>query len=172
MTLTKACEVDVMPGDNDISGAFLPQQPANVSLLPQLLKNDGVVFWTNPHKFEIKGMKFLGSSGQNIDDISRFIDMKDKTQIDIMNLTLEMRHLAPTWPDTLRSFPFEESDPLILENSPNVYFSCNSKGFETKVESGIRLITVPAFTQTKELVLVDAETLEAYSYQIQSPSFA
>jgi DNA polymerase delta subunit 2 len=115
-------------------------------------------------------MKFLGSSGQSVDDISKFIDMTDKTEIDILASTLEMRHIAPTCPDTLRSFPFEGTDPLVLGNSPNVYFSCNTKEFETKIESGIRLVTVPTFTKNKEIVLVDVDTLEAYSYQIQIPS--
>lgn len=32
------CDVDVMPGDNDIAGSFLPQQPPNVALFPKLLK--------------------------------------------------------------------------------------------------------------------------------------
>lgn len=28
--------------------------------------------------------------------------------------TLEMRHLCPTAPDTLRTFPFKDSDPFVI----------------------------------------------------------
>lgn len=125
--VSSVCEVDIIPGDNDISGSFLPQQPPNVAMFPQLLENDNIVFSTNPHQFEIGGFKFLGTSGQNIKDICKFVDMKDKTECDVLYNTLKMRHIAPTCPDTLRSFPFESEDPLVIENAPNVYFSCNSE---------------------------------------------
>lgn len=126
-TISSVCEIDIIPGDNDISGAFLPQQPANVALFPQLLKNDNIIFSTNPHQFEINGLQFLGTSGQNVNDITRFVDMKEKTEVEILHDTLEMRHIAPTCPDTLRSFPFSEVDPLVIKESPNVYFSCNAE---------------------------------------------
>lgn len=78
--VSQACEVDVIPGENDISGAFFPQQPLNVALFPKLLENENIIMSTNPHKFELKGRKFLGTSGQNIKDMSRFQDMNGKTE--------------------------------------------------------------------------------------------
>jgi len=30
--------------------------------------------------------------------------------------TLEMRHLCPTAPDTLRVYPFKESDPFVINS--------------------------------------------------------
>ena len=125
-SLSKVWEIDIIPGENDISGAFLPQQPFNVAMFPQLLDNNNILFTTNPHSFSLNGLNFLGSSGQNIDDICRFKDMSEKTQLDILEETLEMRHMAPTCPDTLRSYPFEVEDPLTINEAPNVYFSCNS----------------------------------------------
>jgi DNA polymerase delta subunit 2 len=112
-----------MPSDNDISGSFLPQHPMNVAMLPALLKNENIVFCTNPHKFSMNGLNFLGTSGQNIEDICRFTDMSNRKEIDVLYETLQMRHLAPTCPDTLRCYPFEKDDPLIIREPQNVYFS-------------------------------------------------
>lgn len=63
------CDVDIMPGDNDLSGAFFPQQKMNVALFPSLLKNNNILFSTNPHMFLLNGLLFLGTSGQNLEDI-------------------------------------------------------------------------------------------------------
>lgn len=67
--ISENCNVDIMPGNKDISGSFLPQQPLNVALFPELLKNDNIIFSTNPHQFNMNGLNFLGTSGQNIEDI-------------------------------------------------------------------------------------------------------
>lgn len=120
-----------MPGENDISGAFMPQQPLNKMMFPKLLENQQVHFCTNPHKFSLNGLMFLGTSGQNIKDICRFKSMDGKSEVDVLYETLEMRHLAPTCPDTLRSYPFESEDPLIIREGLNVYFSCDATEYGT-----------------------------------------
>lgn len=43
--------------------------------------------------------RFLGTSGQNIDDLDKYSEAKDKLQF--MERTLRWRHLAPTAPNTL-----------------------------------------------------------------------
>lgn len=168
-----------MPGENDVSGSFMPQQPLNIALFPQIHKEvqkatihpDGLIFSTNPHKFSLNGLKFLGSSGQNIEDICRFRDMSSKSELDILYETLQMRHIAPSCPDTLRSYPFETEDPLVIRDAPNVYFSCNAKEYssmlETQLNGLMRVFTVPSFTKTKEVVLLDLGSLETYSFKIQ-----
>lgn len=40
-------------------------------------------------------------------------------------------HLAPTAPDTLRTYPFKESDPFIIEDIPHIYFIGNQPKFAT-----------------------------------------
>lgn len=98
--------------------------------------------------------------------------MEGLKEIDILLETLEMRHLAPTCPDTLRSYPFEKEDPLVIENAPNVYFSCNAKEYNSQLikqlEGVIRLFTVPTFSSAKEVVLLDIQTLETYSYRLDT----
>jgi hypothetical protein len=43
--------------------------------------------------------RFLGTSGQNVDDLEKYSEAKDK--IAFMERTLRWRHLAPTAPNTL-----------------------------------------------------------------------
>mmetsp|Transcript_20620 Transcript_20620/g.18260 ORF Transcript_20620/g.18260 Transcript_20620/m.18260 type:complete len:153 (-) Transcript_20620:23-481(-) len=139
-------------------------------MFPQLLKNDNIVFCTNPHKFSVKGLNLLGSSGQNIEDICRFRDMSGKNHLDVLKDTLKIRHMAPTCPDTLRSYPFEDEDPLIIREAPHVYYSCNSNEFnsslETQMNGSIRLFTVPIFAEFKQVVFLDLHSLVAYGYKI------
>ena len=57
-------DTDVMPGSQDFSNSYLPQQPLNSFLFPQLAKQETVNFVTNPHKFKMEdGLEFLGTSG-------------------------------------------------------------------------------------------------------------
>lgn len=80
-----------------------------------------------------------------------------------------MRHICPTAPDTLRSFPFVESDPFIIEKAPHVYFAGNQKKYESEkiidnVGSVCHLLSIPSFRQTGTFVLLDLKTLESYPY--------
>ena len=43
--------------------------------------------------------RFLGTSGQNVDDIYKFCTLSDR--LEILHRTLEWSHMAPTAPDTL-----------------------------------------------------------------------
>jgi len=47
--------------------------------------------------------RFLGTSGQTIDDIFKYLESEDR--MEIVQQTLEWSHLAPTCPDTLCSMP-------------------------------------------------------------------
>jgi DNA polymerase delta subunit 2 len=97
--------------------------------------------------------------------------------IDALHQTLKYGHLAPTGPDSLPSFPSSESDPFVLSSRPDVYFVGNCDKFETrlvnfdceevddsgddKVEKFVtRLVCVPSFALTREVVLVKLHSLE------------
>ena len=123
--VSETMDVDLMPGEKDFSNAFMPQQPFNSCLFPSLIEKqrESINLVTNPHQFEINGINFLGTSGQNVRDMllnsvtPKEHDKDEGTKcLYRLRQTLEMRHLCPTAPDTLRIYPFKESDPFILDS--------------------------------------------------------
>ena len=176
--ISSVIDVDLMPGEFDISSAVMPQQPLNKALFPMLVAPTKVNFVTNPHQFNINGIRFLGTSGQNIKDIRMFSDGW-KDPVDILEHSLMIRHTCPTSPDTLRSYSFTESDPFIISDAPHVYFAGNQPLFGEKfvnqktskmtypdceeqksqdnfdLHNQTKVISVPSFRTTKKLVLLD-----------------
>lgn len=82
--------------------------------------------------------------------------------------TLEWGHVCPTAPDTLSCYPFSDTDPFVIEkDAPHVYFAGNQEKFESVLVEGedkkfrTRVICVPSFQKTGEVVLVDTCSLEA-----------
>lgn len=62
-------------------------------------------------------------------------------------------------------YPFQDKDQFVIEECPHVYFVGSQPEFETTVIEGpagqtVRLIAVPKFKETGELVLLDMDTLE------------
>jgi len=112
-----------MPGSQDFSNAYLPQQPINSFLFPRLDTREQINFVTNPHKFEMSNIDFIGTSGQNLHDVSLYSRLADPTAIGHMKYLLEARHLCPTAPDTLRCFPFRDGDPFVINKAPDVFFA-------------------------------------------------
>jgi len=84
-------------------------------------------------------------------------------EVDVLTNCLYWRHLAPTCPDTLASYPFYELDPYVLDCAylPHVLFSGGSRAFGTRWV-GTRIIAVPDFAATATAVLVNtaSPTLE------------
>eukprot|EP00584_Thalassiosira_punctigera_P003304 CAMPEP_0172545222 /NCGR_PEP_ID=MMETSP1067-20121228/15189_1 /TAXON_ID=265564 ORGANISM="Thalassiosira punctigera, Strain Tpunct2005C2" /NCGR_SAMPLE_ID=MMETSP1067 /ASSEMBLY_ACC=CAM_ASM_000444 /LENGTH=596 /DNA_ID=CAMNT_0013331925 /DNA_START=32 /DNA_END=1822 /DNA_ORIENTATION=- len=98
--------------------------------------------------------------------------------LDALNQTLRYGHVAPTGPDSLPIFPSSESDPFVMERRPSVYFAGNCDRFDTRLvdanggeiaEGGggaagrndvTRLVCVPSFAVTGEVVLVKLQSLE------------
>jgi DNA polymerase delta subunit 2 len=81
------------------------------------------------------------------------------------------------------SYPFQEVDPFVLEACPHIFFAGSQPSFKTTLiediaplslnggdtemtDNGnnsptrVRLLSIPRFQKTGELVLVDTETLE------------
>ena len=130
--------------------------------------NERLELATNPCVFEVAGKTLLGISGQNIHDIMMY--SRNDNAIEIMKKQLEWRHICPSAPDTLRTYPFEKSDPFILEDAPNVYFTGNQDKFETTVATqgkvAVRLVSVPRFASTQCFVLMDIDSLEVFNVDL------
>lgn len=63
------------------------------------------------------------------------------------------------------SYPFQDDDPFVITASPHLFVVGSQPRFETKVVAGpndevVRLIAVPRFDQSGQVILVDSETLE------------
>ncbi|QDS72826.1 hypothetical protein FKW77_006827 [Venturia effusa] len=172
--LLPSIPVTLMPGASDPSSVAIPQQPLHPALFPHSrayanlpAQESTEPSWfdsvTNPWEGDIDGWRFLGNSGQPIDDMFKYVEGTNRLRM--MEHLLRWRNNAPTAPDTLWSYPFRDSDPFIVQDCPHVYFVGNQPSFATAVIAGplgqeVRLIAVPKFKEEGILVLLDSETLD------------
>ncbi|PIN03618.1 DNA polymerase delta, regulatory subunit 55 [Handroanthus impetiginosus] len=158
--------LDIMPGATDPANFALPQQPLHRCLFPGSAAYNTFRSCTNPHSFELDNVRFLGTSGQNIDDLAKYSDAENK--LEFLERTLRWRHLAPTAPNTLGCYPFTDRDPFFIEKCPHVYFVGNQDKYETSLMKGsdgqvVRLICIPRFAETGTAVMLNLRNLECYA---------
>ena len=162
-------EVDVMPGEYDPSNLMLPQQPLHAAIFPRAKSTPASAAHfhttTNPYRFTLHDVDFLGVSGQSIDDIWR--STAHHSSIDIMKLTLDAGHIAPTCPDTLACYPYYGKDPFILSHLPHVYFAGNQAEFKSdtfvnRAGNQCKMISLPKFSTRPACVFLDLDTLDAF----------
>ncbi|KAG0357679.1 hypothetical protein BGZ54_000231 [Gamsiella multidivaricata] len=123
--------VDIMPGDRDPSSISMPQQPIHPALLQSAREYSTFQSVTNPYWSSVDNVTMLGTSGQTIDDIYKYIKSEDR--LEMAKKTLSWGHVAPTTPDTLWCYPFGDKDPFIMEQVPHVYFVGNQDKFATEL---------------------------------------
>ncbi len=180
--ISNAITTFLMPGENDISSSYFPQLKLCEFLF---LHSKNTIDKTlhiksNPFFFTMKNISYLFSSGQNIDNIRKFSKINENENLDknsalkIMEKTLNWGHLCPSAPDTLRTWPVFEEDPILLKEIPNVYIVGNQKYFEhsyfkykNNKDKLIRLISVPKFSETFSFVLFDSESLNTIEYKLE-----
>ncbi|RYC57230.1 hypothetical protein CHU98_g8978 [Xylaria longipes] len=177
-TLLLTIPITLLPGVHDPANASYPQQPIHPAMFPLSRAYTAVPGstesgWldtvTNPWEGEIDGWRVLGTGGQNVDDIFKYVGSNDR--LGMMEAMCRWRCCAPTAPDTLWSYPFQDDDPFVMHSCPHLYFVGSQPEFGTKVIQGedgqtVRLIAVPSFSATKEIVLVDSETLDVSKVKI------
>ncbi|NWR39051.1 DPOD2 polymerase, partial [Tachuris rubrigastra] len=162
LQLCTSVPVDVMPGEFDPTNYTLPQQPLHRCMLPLASPYTTLHLVTNPYRADLDGVRFLGTSGQNVSDIFKYSSMDD--YLEILEWTLLAGHISPTAPDTLGCYPFYKSDPFILTECPDVYFCGNAPRFQSKLLQGaegqrVLLLTVPDFSTTQTACLVNLHDL-------------
>lgn len=181
--ILQSIPVALMPGENDPSDKALPQQPLHKALFQQPLRNyfhennrHILDLTTNPSRYDIEGIDLLATSGQNIDDICKYVIPYQKQdelpvpndtiehRLDLMECTLRWQNIAPTAPDTLWTYPFQDSDPFILDQLPHVYVVGNQPTFGYRDldldGTNIKIISIPEFSSSGEVVILDLTTLE------------
>ncbi|KXH60688.1 DNA polymerase alpha/epsilon subunit B [Colletotrichum salicis] len=180
--LLPSLPVTLVPGTQDPANASYPQQPIHAAMFlrsrlycaaPDAKEAGWLDTTTNPWEGEVDGWRVLGTGGQNVDDVFKYVDSDDR--LGMMEAMCRWRCSAPTAPDTLWAYPFQDDDPFVMKNAPHLFFVGCQPEFSTKVIEGgdgqqVRLITVPSFAETKELVLVDTETLEVSKVKITAAS--
>ncbi|KAK4049660.1 DNA polymerase delta small subunit Cdc1 [Microbotryomycetes sp. JL201] len=155
--------VDLMSGETDPTAPTMPQQPLHPALLPKAAMHEQFERRTNPFWCDVGDKTFLGTSGQPLDDVFKYLDSEDR--LGMAERMLEWSHIAPTCPDTLWCYPFVDRDPFILQQTPHVYFIGNQPRFESSFvtfdnRQQTRVVLVPKFSETGQIVLVHSKTLE------------
>ncbi|KAK6211911.1 DNA polymerase delta small subunit Cdc1 [Pestalotiopsis sp. IQ-011] len=177
-SLLPTMPITMLPGAQDPANASYPQQPVHTAMFPNARQYAAApdakeAGWldnvTNPWETELDGWRVLGTGGQNVDDVFKYVDSEDR--LGMMEAMCRWRCCAPTAPDTLWAYPFQDDDPFVMKTCPHLYFVGCQPEFGTKVIHGpdgqsVRLITVPSFKATKEIVLVDTETLDVSTVKI------
>lgn len=168
--------VTLMPGEQDPANFSLPQQGIHRAMFPQSRAycapppsgdNKPEPGWfdsvTNPWEGDVEGWRLWGCSGQNVDDVLRYLDVSEEdgeetddseARLRIMDAILRWRCGVPTAPDTIctetlpsdphnpyannlvGSYPFQTNDPFVLESCPHILFTGNQPSFKTAVIEG------------------------------------
>ena len=171
-TLLPSIPVTLLPGDSDPTATSLPQQPIHAAMFPHSraymeLATSKDTSWfhsaTNPFDFDCDGWRFLSTGGQPVDDVYKYVTGEDR--LEMIEAMLRWRLVAPTAPDTLWCYPFQDGDAFVLKECPHVFVVGNQPRFETNSISGpfgqtVRLLAIPKFKNTGEIVLLDLETLK------------
>ncbi|CZT18006.1 related to DNA POLYMERASE DELTA SMALL SUBUNIT [Ramularia collo-cygni] len=177
-SLLPSIPITILPGQSDPTSTALPQHPIHAAMFPRsraytqqpvsTAAGSHAPNWfdstTNPAEFDVDGWRFLGTGGQTVDDVYKYVSGEER--LEMMEAMLRWRLTAPTAPDTLWCFPFQDGDRFVMKECPHVYFVGNQPKFETTVIEGpqgqmVRLVAVPKFKETGEVVVVDLETLDA-----------
>lgn len=107
-TLLPSIPITILPGASDPANVSLPQQPIhpamfprsrNYSEIPGFIEPGWFDSVTNPWEGDIEGWRFMGTGGQPIDDIFKYVEGDER--LDMMENLLRWRCSAPTAPDTL-----------------------------------------------------------------------
>ena len=162
-SVSAAMPVDLMPGSDDPCNFMLPQQPFHPCMLPQSSQLATLNLCTNPYCCDVDGVRIVGTSGQPLDDMQRYLPADDR--LGTLAHSLQFQHLAPTAPDTLGCYPFASTDPFVLDECPHLYFAGNQPRFGTTEITGsegqrVRVVLVPDFEKEHTCVLVSLDTLE------------
>jgi DNA polymerase delta subunit 2 len=123
--LLPSIPITIMPGETDPANFALPQQPIHRAMFPRSRaycapppsgEEKAEPGWfdsvTNPWEGDVEGWRLWGSSGQNVDDVLRYLNFADEDgnidtngdaeeRLRIMEAMLRWRCGVPTAPDTI-----------------------------------------------------------------------
>ncbi len=107
-TLLPSIPITLLPGESDPANVSLPQQPLHPALFPHsrayaAMPGSSEPGWfdsvTNPWEGDVEGWRMMGTGGQPVDDVFKYVEGDDR--LEMMEHMLRWRCGAPTAPDTL-----------------------------------------------------------------------
>lgn len=122
--LLPSMPITLMPGAQDPANASYPQQAIHTALFPNSrafgpdpgsTKPGWFDAVTNPWEAEVEGWRVLGTGGQNVDDVFKYVDSEDR--LGMMEAMCRWRCCAPTAPDTLCKNPFSTTPKTFTNQS-------------------------------------------------------
>lgn len=172
-TICDKFNVMIMPCEYDLSDTFMPQQPFPDFCFPESTKKNGnITMMSNPAVVHLMDKQILISGGVNVNYLLGLTPGL-KTEMDVLEMTLNARHFAPN--SSLMSiscYPSKSTDKLVI-NTYCVFFiwgrSSRHSSERIKAESHpVKLLTVPIFRSTQSITLVDIETAESFDIDFNS----
>jgi hypothetical protein len=148
------CSLVLMPGENDPCTRRLPQLPYHRCMFAK--RKWELV--TNPVQFAFDDTVFLCGAGESPKDITKVTTLSFH---DAQRSLLSWRHYAPTAPDDIPCAPSDTRDMLVIEELPNVFVCGCADEFDQSDLNGVRVISVPAFSETKSAVFYHMESGQA-----------
>lgn len=127
-TLLPSIPITLIPGASDPANVSLPQQPIHPAMLPHsrayaAVPGSNEPGWfdstTNPWEGDVDGWRLLGTGGQPIDDVFKYVEGDER--LDMMESLLRWRCGAPTAPDTLCMFFERLTWAIVLQNANSIY---------------------------------------------------
>lgn len=106
--LLPSIPITLLPGESDPANVSLPQQPIHPAMFPRSRAYSAIPGseepgWfdsvTNPWEGDVDGWRMMGTGGQPIDDVYKYVDGDER--LEMMENLLRWRCGAPTAPDTL-----------------------------------------------------------------------
>lgn len=185
--LCRSVPVTVLPGEGDVVEMGLPKQAIHHSLFGKASGRANFGRATDPTWMEMGGLRVLATAGENINDMVKYVipnigvdaEIGESVAMDsrlrLIEDSLLWQIVAPTAPDTLWCYPFGDEDPFTLSETPHVYVVGNQPKFETsEIElrnkngetATVRVVALPAFSETGQCVLLDVHTLECTLVEI------
>jgi DNA polymerase delta subunit 2 len=176
-TLLPSIPIILIPGEHDPTSTSLPQQPIHAAMFPQSRQympppNPTIAdqeiaslhCTTNPSTFSLQGLTFLATGGQPVNDVFRYISPAHTSRLELLEAMLRWRLVAPTAPDTLFCYPFSDGDAFVLKECPHVFLAGCQPGVEAGWVEGprdekVRVLSVPSYRDTGEVVVMDVEDL-------------
>lgn len=185
--------VTIMPGSMDPAELELPKQPLHSSLFQKSERQSNFSRLTNPAWLQFNGCRILATGGENVNDVFKYlipnihVDIGDgvdtpirkeilhESRLKLLESNMLWQNVAPTAPDTLCCYPYNDTDPFCLTETPHAYIVGNQPKFETSTvtvrrkdgtTSEVRVVAVPDFSETGQCALLNMRTLQCDSFRI------